>query len=66
MGGDPSSVKEIDIGEPLDMEELQKGIAGEYKIVKPSGELVPSCGFFALNSTSCLYLHLGTTLGKLL
>ena len=37
LGGDPTSVREVDIGDPPDMENLQQGIAGEYSIVNASG-----------------------------
>ena len=37
MGGDPTSVREVDIGDPADMDNLKEGIAGEYSIINPSG-----------------------------
>ena len=37
--GDLTSLREIDIGVPRDMEHLQLGIAAEYTIVKPQGTL---------------------------
>lgn len=36
LGGDSTTVREIDIGIPRDMDDLRSGIAAEYKIVSPS------------------------------
>lgn len=37
--GDLTSLREIDIGVPRDMEHLRLGIAAEYTIIKPEGTL---------------------------
>jgi hypothetical protein len=37
LGDEHASKRELDIGVPKDMEDLQYGIATEYTIVKPEG-----------------------------
>lgn len=37
LGDEHASKRQLDIGVPRDMEDLQHGIATEYTIVKPEG-----------------------------